>query len=166
MMEESTKELEDLDLEILQKLSEDGRKSYRTLAKELNKSPITIKKHIKDLENNGIIKDYGINIDFEKLGYGIIAFIEITISKGKMLDVERDIANNPSTFGVYDVTGTSDAIILARFKTRGELSEMVKKINSSEYIMRTNTHLILNVIKEGTSFTDLIQYERTKNQKN
>lgn len=165
MMEESTKELEDLDLEILQKLSEDGRKSFRALAKELNKSPITIKKHIEDLESNGIIENYGINVDFEKLGYDIIAFIEITISKGMMLDVEREIAKNPNIFGVYDVTGTSDAIILARFKTRGKLSEMVKKLNSSEYVMRTNTHLILNVIKEGISFTDLMEYERTKNQK-
>ncbi|MHA1488164.1 MAG: Lrp/AsnC family transcriptional regulator [Promethearchaeota archaeon] len=152
----------EVDLNILQILSEDGRKSYKFIADNLNKSPVTIKKHVEELEKKGIIKDYGVNIDFEKLGYDIIAFIEITISKGKMLNVEEDIALYPNIFGVYDVTGTYDAVILARFKTRRELSEIVKRINSSKNVVRTNTHLILNVIKRGTSFIDLLKYERTK----
>jgi DNA-binding Lrp family transcriptional regulator len=159
----NTREVEELDLDILQILSEDGRNSYRNIARKLKKSPVTIKKHIEELEEEGIIKDYGAHIDFEKLGYDIIALIEITISKGKMLEVEKDIAHNPSVFGVYDVTGTYDAIILARFKARHELSEMIKIINSYEYVVRTNTHLILNIIKEGTSFTDLINYKKTSN---
>ena len=151
------KEIENVDLEILQKLSEDGRKSFRKVAKELDKSPITITKHIDDLKEKGVIKGFSVNIDFEKLGYDIIALIEITISKGKMLEVEKDIAHHPNIYGVYDVTGEYDAIILARFKTRNELSSLVKKINSYEYVVRTNTHLILNVIKEGTSFSDLME---------
>ena len=159
------KDIEELDLEILRMFSRDGRISHRKLAEELKKSPVTIKKHVEELENKGIIKNYGVNIDFEKLGYDILAFIEITISKGKMLDVENYIAHYPNIFGVYDVTVTYDAVIIARFKKRSELSEMVKKINSSEYVMRTNSHLILNTIKEDTSFADLLEYERTRKNK-
>lgn len=73
-----------------------------------------------------------------------------------MLEVERDIAKHPNIFAVYDITGEYDGIMLARFRTRAELSNLVKKINSYEYVIRTNTHLILNVIKEGTDFADLI----------
>jgi DNA-binding Lrp family transcriptional regulator len=165
-MEELNKqEIEDLDFEILRMLSDDGRKSFRELAKELEKSPVTIKNHVDQLEKQGIIKNYGVNLNYEKLGYDIIAFIEITISKGKMLEVEKDLAHLPNIYGVYDVTGTYDAIILARFKTRNELSKLVKKINSYEYVVRTNTHLILNIIKEGTNFTDLLKYEAVKNNK-
>jgi len=150
-------EVEDIDTEILKILSKDGREFKSNIAEKLGHSPNTIKKHIEDLEANGTIKNYGIQIDFEKLGYDIIALIEVTISKGKMLEVERDIADHPNIYGVYDVTGEYDAIILARFKTRNELSSLVKKINSYEYVVRTNTHLILNVIKEGTSFSDLME---------
>ena len=149
-------EIEVLDLEILKILSVDGRSSHRSIAKELNKSHLTIKKHIEDLEQD-IIKGYGVQIDYEKLGYDIIALIEVTISKGKMLEVERGIAQNPHIFAVYDLTGEYDAIILARFKTRNELSELVKEINSYENVIRTNTHLILNVIKEGTNLAELMK---------
>ncbi len=156
MNDPETKTKEDTDLEILQILSKDGRKSYRNIAVDLHRSPVTIKKHVEDLENRKIIKDYGIRVDYEKLGYNLIAFIEITISKGKMIEVEKMIAEDPHVFGVYDITGTYDAIIFSRFKSRQELSKMIKKIHSSEFVERTNTHLVLNIIKEGSSLKDLL----------
>ena len=62
---------ENLDLKILRLLSQDGRNTYHHIANELKKSPVTIKKHVEELEEQGFIKDYGIQIDFEKLGYKV-----------------------------------------------------------------------------------------------
>ncbi len=162
MKEVKIKGVDDTDHDILRILSDDSRINKTTIGGTLNKSPNTVKKRIEDLENKGIIKGYTVNIDYEKLGYDIIALIELTIAKGKMLEVEEDIAQYPSVFAVYDVTGTYDATVLARFKTRGELSEMVKKINSHENVIRTNTHLILNIVKESNSFSELTDYEKIK----
>ena len=151
----------DLDIEILKKISKDGRISLRQLAKDLgNKSPVTIKSHVENLEKEKIIKDYGAQIDFEKLGYDIIAITELTISKGKMLEVEKNVAKNPHIFAVYDITGEYDALILARFKNREDLSKMIKDIHTSPYVERTNTHIVLNVIKENSSFTELINNKK------
>ncbi len=140
--------IDDLDLEILKILSIDSRKNKSAIAEELNRSPNTIIKHIINLEKNGVIKNYGAQIDYEKLGYNIIALIELTISKGKMLEIEQDLGKNPDIFAVYDITGEYDALILARFKNKGELSKMIKEIHKSPYVERTNTHFVLNVIKE------------------
>lgn len=153
------KKIEDLDLDLLKILSEDGRRSHRSIAKDLDKSHLTIKKHVVELEDEDIIKGYSVNINYEKLGYDFIALIELTISKGEMLKVEEQIGNEPNVFAVYDITGTYDAVILARFKSRQELNKLVKKINSYEYIVRTNTHLVLNIVKEGTNFSDLIAHD-------
>ena len=148
--------IEDLDIDILKILSQDGRKNKSTIAEDLKRSPNTIIKHVQNLEDKDVIKNYGIQIDYEKLGYNIIAIIELTISKGKMLDVEKKIAQIPNVFGVYDITGTYDALILARFKTKDGLSRMIKDIHTSPYVERTNTHIVLNVIKEKSSLADLI----------
>jgi len=161
----SIDDISELDIEILKKLSIDGRISLRQLAKDLgNKSPVTIKNHVEKLESGGIIMNYGANINYEKLKYDIIALIELTISKGKMLEVELEIAKNPNIFAVYDITGEYDALILARFKTRNDLSKMIKKIHTSPYVERTNTHIVLNVIKEQTFFKDIVEQEKMKNQ--
>ncbi|MBY8990180.1 MAG: Lrp/AsnC family transcriptional regulator [Candidatus Lokiarchaeota archaeon] len=162
----STKDtkIEELDIEILKALSLDGRKNKSSIAEELNRSPNTIIKHVQKLEENDVIKNYGVQIDYEKLGYNIIAIIELTISKGKMLDVENEIAQIPNIFGVYDITGTYDALILARFKNRENLSKMIKDIHTSPYVERTNTHIVLNIIKDNSSLVDLIENEEGKNK--
>jgi DNA-binding Lrp family transcriptional regulator len=161
-MEESDLiDIDRLDFDILKILSEDGRVAFNKIAEELNKSPVTIKKHVLDMEKKGIIEGYGAKINFDKLGYNLIAFIEITVSKGKMFEVEEKIARNPNVFGVYDITGTYDALIMARFKSRIELSTVIKDIHKSPYVERTNTHIILNVIKEGTSLAEVLENENS-----
>lgn len=159
MEDSNLSDIDDLDLDILKILSEDGRTVFNKIADELKKSPVTIKKHVLDLEEKGFIEGYGAKVSFDKLGYNLIAFIEITISKGKMFEVEEKIARNPNVFGVYDITGTYDALIMTRFKSRMQLSNMIKDIHKSPYVERTNTHIILNVIKEGTSLKEIFENE-------
>ena len=75
-----------------------------------------------------------------------------------MLDVERKIAQNPNVFAVYDITGSYDALILARFKSRAEPSEMIKnEIHASAFVESSNTHIVLNVIKEDNSLGALLK---------
>jgi len=164
MIDQEKDEKEDLDIRILKWLSGDGRRTKSFLADELKRSPNTIKAHIENLESENIIKNYGVQIDYKKLGYEIMAVIELTISKGKMIDVETQIARNPNIFAVYDITGTYDALLLARFKNPSELSDLVKKINSNEFVIRTNTHLILNVIKEESNLKELLDNEKASKE--
>jgi DNA-binding Lrp family transcriptional regulator len=154
--------VDDLDLRILEILSKDGRETKKSISEVLSRSPNTIKKHIEDLDSNKIIKNYGVQIDFEKLGYDIIAIVEMTIDKGKMIEVEKNIAQDPHIFAMYDITGEYDALLLARFKNRSELNAIIKKIHTFQYVQRTNTHLVLNVIKEGSSFAELIKSNKAK----
>ncbi|TFF97035.1 MAG: Lrp/AsnC family transcriptional regulator [Promethearchaeota archaeon] len=156
MIQEEKVKLDEIDLEILKLLSIDSTSSNTSIANKLEKHPTTISNHVEELKKKGIIQGFTIKIDYEKLGFDIISLIEITVSKGKMLDVEQEIAQNPNVFAVYDVTGQYDALILARFKNRKELSKLVKDINSLSNVKRTNTHLILNIIKDGADFSELI----------
>ena len=140
--------IDELDLEIIKILSVDGRKNKSTIAEDLKRSPNTIIKHITNLEEHGVIKNYGAQIDYEKLGYDIIAIIELTISKGKMLEVENKIAKNPHIFAVYDITGDWDSLIVAHFKDRRDLNSFIKRILSMDFVERSNTQLVLNIVKD------------------
>ncbi|MCX6818651.1 MAG: Lrp/AsnC ligand binding domain-containing protein, partial [Candidatus Aenigmarchaeota archaeon] len=75
--------------------------------------------------------------------------IELTVSKGKLVEVEEKIAKKHNAFAVYDVTGDTDAMIIARFRSREELNDFVKSLLAMEFVERTNTHLVLNTLKEG-----------------
>ncbi len=140
--------VDDLDREILKLLSEDARLSYRKISQRTGFSVGTVISRIREMERKGIIKGYSVIFDPEKLGYDIVAIIEIVISKGKLLEVEREIANRTNVYGVYDVTGESDAVVIARFRNRRELSEFVKSLLGMEYVERTITHVVLSTVKE------------------
>ncbi len=145
---EQTIELKSIDKKILSLLLSNSRLSYREMARKTKTSIATVIQHVKRLENLGVIKCYTTMLDHEKLGYEISVIIEIVVSKGKLTYVEQEIAKYRNVLAVYDVTGTTDAMIIAKFKNRKELSEFVKSLLSMEYIERTNTHLILNTVKE------------------
>jgi len=138
----------ELEEKILKQLLTNCRKSFRQIAAELKVSAATVARKIREMEQQGIIKGYSARLDHEKLGYDLGAIIEITVSKGKLLEVEREIAKHPNVLAVYDVTGQSDAMIVAKFKNRKELNDLVKNLLKMEFVERTNTHVILNTIKE------------------
>ena len=104
---------------------------------------------IKKMEEDGLIKGYTVILDHEKLGYQLTVVTEITVSKGKLVETENEIAKIPNVCGVYDVTGLTDAIIVAKFKSREDLGAFTKKLLSLPYIERTNTHVVLTTVKEN-----------------
>lgn len=140
--------LADKDKKILNILVENSRLSLRQIAKKANISVATAMHHLKKLENEGILKKYSAKLDYEKIGYEILVMIEIRVSKGKLFEVEKRIASHPNVFAVYDVTGSFDSLILARFHTRRQLDNFIKRLQGYEFVERTETKLILNTIKD------------------
>lgn len=141
-------ELDELDLKILSELLRDGRASLRKIAERVGASVSTVAARVEALERRGVIKGYTAIVEPASLGYEITAIIHVRIRSGKLLEVQRLVARHPNVFGVYDVTGEADSIILARFRDRRELSRFIKELLSHEYVERTITHVVLDVIKE------------------
>jgi DNA-binding Lrp family transcriptional regulator len=140
--------IDTLDRKILNIILENSRLSYRQIAKRLKVSAATVIARMGRMEKEKTILRYTAEIDYSKAGYDIKAMIELRISKGKLIEVERKIARHPSIYGVYDVTGDFDAVLLARFRSRGQLDRFLKEIQTYEFVERTKTSLILNPIKE------------------
>jgi DNA-binding Lrp family transcriptional regulator len=146
--------MDETDVKILKNLLSDARASYRKVAEEIGVSPPTVLARVEKLEGDGIIRSYSTLLDHEKLGYDLTAIIEITATKGKIVDLERQIAKFPNVCAVYDITGLTDMVVVAKFKNRKELSNFVKKDISLPYVERTNTHVVLITVKEDFRFVD------------
>jgi DNA-binding Lrp family transcriptional regulator len=142
-------ELNETDKKILKSLLEDARFSSRQIAKNVGVSVGTVLSRIKKMEDIGIIKGYSAILDHEKLGYELTVVTEITVSKGRLVEMENEIAKNPNVCGVYDVTGLTDAVIIAKFKSREELGKFTKNLLALPFVERTNTHVVLTTVKEN-----------------
>lgn len=140
--------MDDLDREILKCLYADARMPLRQIAEKLGVSVSTVSVHIKELEDEMVILGYIPVLDPEKLGYDLLAIVGVRISEGKLIDVEQKIAKDDRILQVYDVTGEWDSLMIARFRSREELNTFVKDLLIQPNIERTNTLLVLNVVKD------------------
>ena len=140
--------IDHLDLKILRHLLSDGRTSYRHLASTLGVSTTTVASRVSRLENEKVVKAYAAILDSEKLGYEITVVTEILVSKGKLLEMEREIAKLPGVCAVYDVTGEIDGIVVAKFRDREELSRFTKGLLAMPFVDRANTHVVLTTVRE------------------
>lgn len=137
-----------MDRTILNELLRDSRRSYRSIARRAGISVGTVLSRIRRLEKIGVIKGYSAILDHEKLGYQLTVVAEITVSKGKLLEMEEAIGKLSNTCAVYDVTGLTDALVIAKFHNREELSKFTKSLLSMPFVDRTNTHMVLTTVKE------------------
>jgi DNA-binding Lrp family transcriptional regulator len=140
--------LDDKNKKLLNILLDNSRLSFREVAKKANTSVVTVIKRVKELEKQRLITGYTTQIDYEKAGYDMQAIIQLRISRGKLLEVENKIAKHPNVFAVYDTAGNFDSVIIAKFKSRRALDTFLKKIQTYDFIERSETKFILNTIKE------------------
>jgi len=144
--------MDETDIKILHQILSDGRSSYRKIAEQIGVSPPTVLNRIQKLETNHVIKSYSAILDHEKLGYDLTAIIEVTAVKGKITEVEKHISKFPNVCAVYDITGLTDMLIVAKFRNRRELSDFVKKDLALPFVERTNSHMVLVTVKEDFRF--------------
>ena len=141
-------DLDGTDVKILRTLLSDARLSSRQIARKTGVSIGTVLSRMKKMEQAGIIKEYSTIVDYEKLGYELTVVVEMTISKGRLSEIAKEIAKTPNVCCVYNVTGLTDAMVIAKFKKREDLSGFTKYLLSLPHVERTNTHVVLTSMKE------------------
>ncbi|MBN2517399.1 MAG: Lrp/AsnC family transcriptional regulator [Candidatus Altiarchaeota archaeon] len=137
-----------MDLGIINALQKDGRASFREIAEGLKVAEGTVYNRVNKLQEVGVIKGFLPNIDFTKLGYDLAAIIGIIVEGGHLQEIEKEIGKSSNVSAVYDVTGEFDAIIVAKFKDRETLNAFVKSLLAMPDVKRTNTMMVLNIMKE------------------
>jgi DNA-binding Lrp family transcriptional regulator len=139
---------DELDQKILEALLSDSRMSAREISFKLGVSTSTVTLRMERMRSRQILKGFTAVVDFQKLGYELTVVTEILVSKGKLLEMEREIAKVPGVCAVYDVTGEIDAIVISKCRDREELSLFTKGLLAMPFVERTNSHVVLTTVRE------------------
>jgi len=96
LSEKKRARIRDIEVKVLAELMRNSRKSDRELAKVVGVSQPTVTRTRTKLEREGIIKEYTLIPDFQKLGYQIMAFLfmgsQETMDKRKSEELRKAVA--------------------------------------------------------------------------
>ena len=138
-------DLDQIDIGILSQLMKDAKTPYTDIAKQLFVSSGTIHVRMRKMEDMGLIKSSNLNVNYEKLGYDITAFLGIYLSKSsKYESVAEELRGIPEVVGLHYTTGNYSMFVKIICQDTNHLREVLhEKIQQIEDITRTETFISL-----------------------
>ncbi len=131
-------------VEILQKNS---RTPFVKIAKELGVSETAIRKKVKKLEEDGIIKKYTIEADPKKLGFQVQALIGLDTLPEKFIQAIEKLKKMKEILHLYSSSGDHMILMECWFKNSQELTSFIKKLDAIEGVTKICPAIILEKIK-------------------
>lgn len=123
--------LDGFDLKLLTLLQQDGRMSVQDLADRVGLSASQCSRRRARLEDTGLIAGYHARLDPDQLGFGVTAFVQVTLARHSP-DNARLFRNLVERTGAiqqaYAVTGDADYILRACLPDLRALSSLVNDV--------------------------------------
>lgn len=154
--------LDDLDKQILAYLQEDGRMTFVTLASHLSVSEGTIRKRVKRLEDNGVLKTMGVT-DPLKMGLDTVAFIWFKVNRHYMDSVMEALTKLDAVRYVVVTTGGYDLVAMVVLPDRAQLVTLLnEELSQIEGIVSTETSIVLQIHKQIHDWAPFAKYKETE----
>lgn len=109
-----SEKLEAVDIRILDALQKDGRLTNQALSAEVGLSPSPCWRRVRQLEEEGVIRDYAAVLDRRCIGLGVLAFIRVRIdshSEAEAEEFSREVAKLEEVVACYSIAGDSDFLL-------------------------------------------------------
>ncbi len=140
---------DNIDLEIIDLLLDDGRASLRSIAEEIDVSVTTVSNHLKEMEEEGIVRGFKPVVSYPELGYTVTSILMIKAEGDDILELVDELSEEDAFLNVYEVTGDFDVIAVGKFKDTEEMNDTIKDLLNSPMVRETNTNVVLSTVKEG-----------------
>ncbi|RLG52010.1 MAG: transcriptional regulator [Thermoproteota archaeon] len=133
---------------ILRILESDARTPYVEIARRLGISESSVRKRVRKLESQGVIKRYTIDVDPEKLGYKAVALIGVDTEPSKCMDVARKLAEFDEVRKVFTATGKHMLIIEVWARDTTQLTKLIyTKYSKIDGVSRIVPAIVLKRVK-------------------
>ena len=137
--------LDEVDKKILNRLRQNGRISLKELSSEVFLTMPAVSARIEKLEREGYIKGYHAEVDLEKLGYGIKAFILITVKPEDNKKFYEFVRGERCILECNHITGNYSMILKAVFSSTTLLDEFLGRLQS---FGKPETHVVFSTAVE------------------
>jgi len=139
-------ELDDIDRQLLAALQRNARLTTGELAQMTGLSQSPCWRRIRRLEDAGLIDGYHARLDRRALGYGVVAFVSISIdfqNEARSAEFVEAVRAIPEVVMFHGITGTADFLLMV----------IAKDLDAYSRLLQRRLHRLPGVKQVHTSFS-------------
>lgn len=139
--------LDPTDAKIIAMLQEDGRRSYSEIAERVGRTEVTVRRRVRKLTNEGVIKRFTVILDRLKIGKQICAMIRVrTMMKEATLIAER-VKEYDEVDEAYFLDGACGIMLRVTVDNLVELRNFIEKRLGK--VGEVETCIVLETVKSA-----------------
>jgi len=138
-----------IDQQILDLLIENSRISLIDISEQVGLSRVAVKNRIDALEKSGVIEQYTVILNPEKVGRNVSVFFDIQVTPSALHQVADALIAEEAVTDVYLMTGASKLHVHAVAAGQGELEDFLDRvIHRLPGVASLSCNIILSRIKD------------------
>ncbi len=148
--------LDKIDRKLIVLLQSNARMSVKRLAQEVFLSAPAVSARLERLEKLGVVEGYTATVDYVKLGYHILAFINLEVAPSEKPVFYPFIRQCPNVIECNCITGNYSMLIKVAFPSTIELDTFIGQIQQFGH---TQTQIVFStpVPHRGLAPADLVE---------
>lgn len=141
--------LDDVDLELLERVETDFDVNLEELSEELDLSKSAVHYRLTKLRENGIVT--GVTADLDPLAFGLnmamITNVNVDHEQGYSEDIGDQLADIPGVNRVYYTMGDVDFVVVARLQNRDQMNRLIDDIVAVDGVNSTSSRFVMKELK-------------------
>ncbi len=133
--------MDQIDQKLISILQENARMPLKAIAQQVFLSAPAVSARIEKLEAQGMILGYHAEVNRQKLGYHIVAFISLELSAQQKPEFYPFVAACPNVLECDCVTGVYSMLIKVAFASTQELDQFIGQL---QHFGNTSTQIVFS----------------------
>lgn len=143
---ESERLLDDVGRQILSALQENARLNYAELGRRVGLTSNAVAERVRRMEEAGIILGYRAEINTEKVGLPIAAFIRISTNSGRSPQLDAFIRECPDVVECHLITGPDSYVLKVVVPSVRHLERLIEYLR---FHGQPTTSVVLSTLVQG-----------------
>src|SRR5215470_6401225 len=137
--------VDEIDEQILARLTEDARRSYAEIGKVVGLSAPAVKRRVDRMRAAKVITGFTVLVDPAALGWTTEAFVELYCrARTAPAEVFAIAAKHPQVVYACTVSGEADAILHLRARSVQDFERILERISAEPAVARTKSVIVLS----------------------
>ena len=144
-------EMDDIDRKIVEALKENGRESASEISRKVSLSIPATAERIRKLEENGILEQYTVKLNRQKMGFRLLAMVFVNVERTQDIEnFRKSVVLCPEVIECHHMAGEYDYLLKVLCEDTAALEAFLsKRLKAIRGVAKTNTIVVLSTIKES-----------------